>query len=197
MATRWLTRRSRFSPANKPKAASNEPELRRDGEVWLLSFAGKEARVRDSKGMGDLARLVARPTEAIHVLELLGAPVVQRQSEETVDAKALRSYKQRLEEIDAELEGAERHADKGRVDKLGREREAILERLAADTGLRGRARKLNDPVERARKTVAARIRDALARIAAVHPELGKHLQQSTSLGVRCSYVAPETGSRRR
>jgi pimeloyl-ACP methyl ester carboxylesterase len=182
-----------FLSGEKNKTASNEPELRRDGEVWLVAFGGKEARVRDSKGMGDLARLVARPGEAIHVRELLGAPVVEGRSEPTVDQRALRSYKERLEEIDAELEVA----DAGRTGKLRREREALLERLAADTGLRGRARKLNDPVERARKTVAARIRDALARIATVHPELGRHLQASISLGARCSYRALENGSRRR
>ena len=185
-----------FIRGEKTPAASRA-ELRRDGEVWTVAFRKKEARVRDSKGMGDLARLLARPGEALHVLELVGSPVVEAASDDVLDRKALRSYKERLEAIDGELEAAERNADTGRVTKLAAERKTLLERLGADVGLRGRSRKLADPVERARKTVAARIRDTLARIAAVHPDLGKHLEESVSLGVRCTYRPLEIASRGR
>ena len=47
-------------------------------------------------------------------------------------------------------------------------------------------------VERARKTVSARIHDALARITVAHPALGSHLSTSTVLGVRCSYQPDES-----
>jgi hypothetical protein len=35
--------------------------------------------------------------------------------------------------------------------------------------------------------VTARIRDAIRRIGAVHPELGAHLSQTVATGVQCSY----------
>jgi hypothetical protein len=35
--------------------------------------------------------------------------------------------------------------------------------------------------------VAARLRDAVARIARVHPELGRHLQTSLRTGTCCRY----------
>jgi hypothetical protein len=67
------------------------------------------------------------------------------------------------------------------------ELDALLRELSAAGGLGGRDRRLGDQVERARKTVSARIHDSLRRVAAIHPELGSHLGASISLGVRCSY----------
>ncbi len=176
-----------FLAGGKPETVASHPELRQDGEVWTIAFRKKEARVRDSKGMGDLAPPMARPGEAVHVLELVGSPIVSGAIDSTLDERALRSYKQRLAALDAELDSAERDADAGRTEKLASERQALLDRLGADVGLRGRARKLGDPVERARKTVASRVKDALERISAVHPDLGEHLERSVALGVRCTY----------
>jgi hypothetical protein len=46
---------------------------------------------------------------------------------------------------------------------------------------------LGDPVERARKAVTARIRDAIKRITDVHPPLGAHLAIAVATGVFCTY----------
>jgi len=72
------------------------------------------------------------------------------------------------------------------------ELEALSRELSAAVGLHGRDRRLNDDVERARKTVSARIHDALSRIARAHPELGSHLTTSTLVGVHCSYQPNES-----
>lgn len=42
--------------------------------------------------------------------------------------------------------------------------------------------------ERARKAVTNRIRQAIARIAELHPELGRHLLNSVRTGGRCAYT---------
>jgi hypothetical protein len=54
-------------------------------------------------------------------------------------------------------------------------------------GLGGRARRLGDPAERARKTVSWRLRSILDRIDQAHPDLGRHLRQSVRMGTWCSY----------
>jgi len=54
-------------------------------------------------------------------------------------------------------------------------------------GLGGRARRLGDPAERARKTVSWRLRSTLDRIDQAHPALGRHLRQSVRMGTFCSY----------
>ena len=67
---------------------------------------------------------------------------------------------------------------------------ALIRELAAAAGLGHRDRKLGDEAERARKTVSARVRDALSKIGPVHPELAAHLRGSLRLGTRCSYSPP-------
>ena len=63
----------------------------------------------------------------------------------------------------------------------------LLRQLAAAVGLGQRDRGLGDDRERARKAVGARIKDAVGRIKAQHPALGKHLSESISTGHCCSY----------
>ena len=45
-----------------------------------------------------------------------------------------------------------------------------------------------EAVERARKAVTNRIRQTLARIAAVHQTLGLHLRNAVHTGTRCTYT---------
>jgi hypothetical protein len=70
------------------------------------------------------------------------------------------------------------------------ERDALVAELAAAAGLGGRARRLGDQSERARKAVTARIRDVLDRIERVHPALGAHLRASVTTGTYCGYPPP-------
>jgi hypothetical protein len=58
-----------------------------------------------------------------------------------------------------------------RAKTLESERDALIRELAAAAGLGGRDRRLGDETERARKTVSARVRDALSKIERLHPEL--------------------------
>jgi hypothetical protein len=63
--------------------------------------------------------------------------------------------------------------------------------VARDFGLGGRARRIGDPVERARKTVSTRIRRTIATIGRTHPELGRHLERSIDTGSWCAYRPAE------
>jgi hypothetical protein len=60
--------------------------------------------------------------------------------------------------------------------------------MSRAVGLGGRARRLGDQTERARKAVSARIHDAIARIDRAHPALGRHLHQTVVTGTFCSYT---------
>jgi hypothetical protein len=66
-----------------------------------------------------------------------------------------------------------------------------VQALSAAYGLGGRARRLGDAGERARKAVTARIRDSLARLNHRHPTLAQHLRQSIHTGAVCSYQPPQ------
>ena len=48
--------------------------LERRGAAWSIEFAPKVARIKHSPGVGYLARLLERPGEEIHVLDLHAGP---------------------------------------------------------------------------------------------------------------------------
>jgi hypothetical protein len=174
-------------PSLTPPPARNV--FRPDGDVWLVGFNGTSTRVRDSKGVRDLAYLLMRPMEEVHVLDMVATGPTLR-SEATgpaVDGVARATYRARLLEIEDELAEADENADVGRSDQLHMEREALITELSSAYGLGGRARPRSDSAERARSAVTQRIRDALARIEALDPELGTHLRRSIRTGTFCSY----------
>jgi hypothetical protein len=110
---------------------------------------------------------------------------------EVIDAEAREAYKTRLGELDADLEEADRAGDIERSARAREERDALVAQLAAAYGLGGRARRSGDAAERARSAVTWRIRDALVRIEAAHPELGHHLRHSVRTGTFCVYDPEE------
>ena len=163
--------------------------FRLDAEVWTLRYAGRTVRLRDSKGLRDLAVLLARPGERTHVGELTGAAGLPGADVGPVaDRRALSAYRERLRRIDAETASAD--GDAVEAETLNKERDALLAELSATTGLGGRLRVAGSPAERMRKAVTYRIRHAIARVGDAHPELGRHLQASVRTGTWCSY-APE------
>ncbi len=104
------------------------------------------------------------------------------------DLQSLEAYRRRLDDLDAEIDAADRDADLGRTELLDAERQQLLAELRRVTGLGGRIRSNpNDPAERARKAVSGRIRDAIGRLAEITPGLAAHLDRSIRTGLRCSY----------
>ena len=166
--------------------------LARTGTLWSVSFDHERATVAHVKGMTDLATLVSSPGRPVSALELVGAPVtVSGATDPLVDLTALRSYRARLAELDAELDHAHQESDLASLDRLGTEREQLLAELRRTTGLGGTIRPAaNAPAERARKAVSGRIRDAIRRLDDVAPGLASHLDRSIRTGLRCCYEPP-------
>ena len=89
-----------------------------------------------------------------------------------------------------DLERAESNNDQGRADRVRSELDALIDELAKATGLGGRSRKIGDAAEKARSSVTWRIRSAIKKIGAAHPQLGQHLTNSVRTGSFCVY-SPE------
>lgn len=183
------------TPAAEVAPGAGAPAtFRRDGAVWKVAFAGRAAQLPDSRGLRDLAHLLARPGAAVSVLELAhdaepgraparGAPAL--------DARARREIRDRLHELDADEADAEAMGDGERAALARAQRQALAEAVSRDFGLGGRPRLIGDPVERTRKTVSTRIRRAIDAIGRVHPELGRHLERSIDTGAWCAYRPAE------
>jgi hypothetical protein len=167
-------------------------QLRRIGDMWQASYRGRTAYLRDTKGLHDLADLLAHPGADLSALSLAGGEASHRahtgRAEPVVDRTALLAYRRRLAELDDELATAQAHSDLARQQRATDEREELLAELRRSTRPDGSPRMLaNSATERARKAVTARIRDAIRRITDAHPELGAHLDRTVRTGTTCRY----------
>jgi AAA ATPase domain len=170
----------------------------RDGAMWTLAYGGVTVRMRDAKGLSDLAVLLAKPGRQVPAADLIAAagagPTGQADlrlgADEVLDATARRQIRARLADLGEDIAEAESWNDPERAARARAERDALLSELTAAAGPAGRPRLLGDQSERARKTVTARIRDIIGRIEQVHPALAGHLSASITTGTRCSYSPP-------
>jgi hypothetical protein len=168
-------------------AVHRDGVFHREGEVWTLAYGGRAVQLRDTKGLRDLAALIARPGRELAVHELIGAPDTNGGSFELADRTAIDAYRRRLADLEEERADASALHDPVRAERAAAERDALLDQLAAVTGLGGHRRRAGSDVERMRKAVGNRIRQALGRIEDVHPELGRHLRVSVRTGTFCRY----------
>lgn len=174
------------APAPGPQAA-----LLRAGELWTIRFAGREAQVRHRKGLEDLAALLARPGEELHCVQLAGASGAEGDAGPLLDERARREYQARVRELRSEIDDARAANDPLHAERAEAELDALVQQLSEAFGLGGRARRAGSTVERARSTVAWRLRAAVKAIVEAHPELGRHLENAVRTGTWCCY-RPET-----
>lgn len=192
------SRASSAEAASQPPAAveigaSVEPyAFVREGDTWAVTFDGRAVRARDRKGLHYLARLLAEPEREFHVLDLVGGDPESLpdagDAGPAIDAKAKEAYRRRLADVEEDIAEAERNADLGRAASARAEREILARELARAYGAGGRERPgAGAAAERARASVTRATRQAIARIADHHPELGAHLDRTIKTGVFCTY----------
>jgi hypothetical protein len=179
-----------------PRAVPGEREFRRSGDVWWLSFDGLTVQVPEAKGLRDIHTLITlagKDVAAVDLLDPAGGPALASAkrlgSDAVLDDQAKADFQRRLAELEDIRDRALRRHDDERAVAAELERDALIEELKRAAGLGGRARRLGDEGERARKTVTARIRDSIRKLDRVHPALARHLRDSVITGSWCSYRA--------
>src|SRR3954454_6297174 len=84
----------------------------REGDYWTVAFDGQVARLRGSRGLSLLGRLVERPGREVHVLDLSDLHTFSTVSPEPVlDGRGRRVFRDRIAELEAEMEEADSYAD--------------------------------------------------------------------------------------
>ncbi len=186
--------------------------FRREGEYWSIAFEGDAFRLKDSKGLRYIARLLEDPGREFHVMDLVAAeeggqeevPAAHIQEAdfdriavrasawgdagEVLDAEAIAAYRRRLGELEEELQQAQAWNDTERAARARQERDLLIQELAGATGLGGRARKAGAPAERARVNITRAVKAALVRIREHSAALGGHLASTIRTGAFCSYT---------
>lgn len=185
-APRWLAEVESIAGRSERRGAVRS--MRRMGRNWEIEFDGAKATIGHSKGLADLATLLASPNKDVHVLDLMAPTTVSQSSSSVADAKALADYKRRIARLDEDIDRAAVRNDTVRGESLASEREALIAELRRSTTRTGGSRVFaNYPAERARKAVAARVRDAISRLHSELPALGRHLDASVLTGIYCRY----------
>lgn len=178
------------SPASRG-IAQRTNRFRREGDYWTIGRPRSAFRLKDSKGLGYLARMLAEPHREFHVLSLVGDESVSAVSLSTevpiLDSEGARRYRTRVRDLEEEIAEAESWNDQARASVARDELSAVATELARATGLHGRSRSFSSDSERARISVTRVIKAALSRIGDHSPELKHHFASTVRTGTYCSY----------
>jgi hypothetical protein len=175
--------------------------FRREGESFVVTYAGRTVHLRATRGLEYLALLLYAPFREFHVTELVapassgggavgaGDPSLRRAASLgdaglLLDADAHAAYRSRLAALAEEIAEAERLSDLGHLTRARDERHALVDELERA----GRGRRAASHVERARVTVTKGLTAAVTRLRAVHPVLAQHLTATIRRGYVCIYV---------
>jgi hypothetical protein len=186
----------------KYKGTGEHPEngciFRREGDMWTLAYEGTMVPLRHQKGFEYLVHLLRKPGELFSATELraLVAEVAEMpqpgSAGELLDEAAQSQYKDRLGELESEIQTANKNNDLGEKQRLIEEREFLLHELSSSKGIGGRRRRASDDFEKHRKAVSMAIGRALDKIQYAHPKLHSHLSNSLRLGHSMSYSPSES-----
>ena len=191
----------------EPAGPARSSVFRQEGEYWTVVFGADAFRLRDTKGLVYMAYLLQNPGREFHVLDLatmehggsLGATPTNasRDAELNVgrpsdtgpllDEQSKAAYRQRLLELDDDLEEATAAFDSVRAAKLREERDFLADELSAAMGLGGRDRRAASQAERARVNITRALKGAVNRIREYSPNLADHLDATIHTGTFCSY----------
>lgn len=191
----------------KPSDAIVQGVFAREGDYWMVSYAGKETHLKDSKGIRYVAQLLKSPGQEIHVLDLASLVEAYSSTSETrhrehsdlaseglgdagnvLDSTAKTAYKQRLADLREELEEAQGFNDPERAARAQDEIDTLVGQLAGAVGLGGRDRKAASQTERARVNITKSVKDVLKKIEKKHAPLGEHLRTTIRTGTYCAYL---------
>ena len=146
--------------------------------MWTLAYGGRAVQLRDTKGLRDLAALIARPGRELAVHELIGAPAGRRPFE-LADRTAIDAYRRRL--ADLEEERADASALHDPVRRSGRRPSAMHCSISwpPSRGWAGIVASAGSDIERMRKAVGNRIQSGAGPHRGCPPGVGP-----ASAGVR-------------
>ncbi len=154
----WWERRLRGVEPRKFRVAAQSVWLQQgESGRWQVGTEGATFTLADLRGLHYIRYLVERPGSEVAALVLSDAvaghpdaSLVQADLGDVIDAAALAAYRNRLSELEAELDAADVRGDQFRAADLCAERDALLNQLRGATGLGGRRRRGGGSAERAR-----------------------------------------------
>jgi tetratricopeptide (TPR) repeat protein len=180
--------------------------FRREGDYWSIAFDHDVFRLKDSKGLNYLSRLLRDPDREVLALELVTTPgsgraepasggtlgsgvhPVTERGDPMLDEAGKRAYRERIADLRQDADDADRDHDIERAARAREELDFIAAELTRATGLGGRDRRTPSETERARVSVTKAIKTAIRHIEPYSPGLARHLDVTVRTGTFCIYA---------
>jgi len=196
-----------------PPRETGDCVLRKRDRDWIFRFSGgAEFVLLNTDGLLYLQHILTHPNTRHDPRALYGMKTIKNASDrrattiaresyssngattsdnsmaanpDALDELALRGYKNRLDEIESEIETARNNHDHGTSSNLEEERSQLLSRLQNDIH-RGKVRRLGTTEKKKTKDkVRAAIKVAISSIRSLSPVLGKHLEDCFDIDILC------------
>ena len=169
-------------------ANSSDPtgRMHLDDGTWHIQLGEDDVELADSIGVRRLAQLLERPFVDVPVAELVGG-LDQATRQELMDSAALRSYRDRIAELHADIDEAEDNNDFVRAERSRTELDTLIEHITASAALGQRSRQFTNSQERARVAVRKSLSRVFDDIGAQSPRLGSLLSQCIRTGNICRF----------
>ena len=188
-----------FGPLPKPLPKRPEWRFVCHDTVYEIAGPGELVHLEWMAGLGYIGKLLRRPGEAIRFTELIADDTPERATEAAeqtaneslgldqwsdqpvLDKQALREYRERLREIEAELDDARKYNDSGKQERLEEEKRGILAGVRSATGLGDKARNLNSDIDKLRSRISMAIGRVCKKLEEQQaPKLAEHFRESIS-----------------
>jgi hypothetical protein len=180
--------RPKPEPESDGALAGAKYVFRRHGKGWEITFQGKTALMRDSRGLFYISRLLADCGHDVPAVSLLAAAtgidprVTTGSSGPLLTDETRTKYRTQFNELEEELQDAKANNDLGRIERAQSQMDAFGTEIARATGLGGRKRELTD-AEKVRKAVSNAVTRAIDSFdEKKYKDLVQHLRTSISSG---------------
>lgn len=144
-----------------------------------------------------IAHLLRSPDREVTAVQLFkgvagqqGTPIVASAGD-VLDRVAIKEYRSRVENLEYQINEAERNNDQGSKEMAQTELHQFTEQLVSAVGLGGRPRIAHDDAEKIRKAVAVAIGRAITLVGKYHPALAKYLDSRIERGSYLRYRGDE------
>ena len=191
------------------QAGPHPAVFHRNGEFWTVGYRSHQIAISDLKGMAMIERLLRSPGDEISAYDLVYGPAAPVEmdanpelseidpkafvtsqftdSGELLDEQAKQEYKQRLRDLQENLEELRARGDSEQAAGVEQELEFLRREIARAFGLGGRSRRAGSAMERARLNASRAIRAAVLKISEHDAEFAEHLSAAIKTGLFCCY----------
>ena len=162
------------------------------GQVWTITYGGREVQLPAAVGLQYLWVLVQHPDRPLSLAALhaaaTGRPSARFGGDDLDDDEGLAALKARATELAGEAREAREAGDGGAAERLTEELRDVTAQVLAAQGRAGRPRKLGDQSDSQRTSVQKAIERAVERIRTHHPGLADHFAASVTTGREVTYA---------